>query len=601
MKKKYERNKKIIIPIVVFLLGICALGGIVYGVECSQQKHNMETAKLNAMTYAERMKNEIIEQIDITNTLQQILISEGGTINRFDKVAEKMMTDSVQSIQIAPNGVVTDIYPEEGNEASKIDLLNDKDRGEISRYARDQHMLVLQGPFELKQGGYGMAIRNPVYLEDENDEEYFWGFTIVIIRVPDIFSESEQALANFGYQYRLSKTVSPWDTTYKEVYCSGEEIVHPASYNFEVGGEQWRLDVMPKGGWLNNGQLYIVLGAGIWIVLLLTGLTGAWVNLVENRKNLQRMAITDSLTGIYNRKGFDEQVVAYMKKNPMKPCVAAQFDVDDFKLINDMYGHASGDRALQCLAENMRSAFPDDAVLGRNGGDEFCVFLPDCTGEDAKERMKQFAEMPKTFSYGEEEYAFSISIGYAEYPTYAKNRAQLMRCADAALYEVKLHGKNGCMAYREGLQLEVRKQLGFALKDVSMHLPGAFIIYRADKEDDEIYFVNRELLRLAGCDTQDEFLAYSKNSFRNLIREDEQEMIENSIWEQIDSGHNNDYIYFHMKKADGTYVSVLDHGRIVNNSRYGSVFYVLIMDWEAMQQHYSDKIHEIRISDKKLI
>lgn len=581
----------------VFVLGMCALGGVVYGVECSQQKHNMETAKLNAMTYAERMKSEIVEQIDITDTLQQILISENGKIDRFDKVAEKMMKASVQSIQIAPNGVVTEIYPEEGNEAGKIDLLNDKDRGEISRYARDQHMLVLQGPFELKQGGYGMAVRNPVYLEDENGEEYFWGFTIVIIRVPDIFSESERALANFGYQYRLSKTVSPWDTTYKEVYCSGEEIVHPASYNFEVGGEQWRLDVMPKGGWLNSGQLYIVLGAGIWIVLLLTGLTGAWVNLVENRKNLQRMAITDSLTGIYNRQGFDEQVIAYMKKHPMSHCVVAQFDIDDFKLINDMYGHASGDRALQCLAENMRSNFSDDAVLGRNGGDEFCVFLPDCTGEGVKEQMKQFAEMPKTFSYKEEEYAFSISIGYAEYPTCAKNRAQLMRCADAALYEVKLHGKNGCMAYREGLQLEVRKQLGFALKDVSMHLPGAFIIYRADKEDDEIYYVNRELLRLAGCDTQDEFLSYSGKSFRNLIREDEQEMIENSIWEQIEGGHNNDYIYFHMKKADGTYLSVLDHGRIVDNERYGRVFYVLIMDWEAMQRHYSDKIKEIKISD----
>lgn len=62
-----------------------------------------------------------------------------------------------------------------------------------------------------------------------------------------------------------------------------------------------------------------------------------------------------------------------------------------------------------------------------------------------------------------------------------------MRCADAALYEVKLHGKNGCMAYREGLQSGVRKQLGFALKDISEHLPGAFIIYRADKENDELF------------------------------------------------------------------------------------------------------------------
>ena len=73
---------------------------------------------------------------------------------------------------------------------------------------------------------------------------------------------------------------------------------------------------------------------------------------------------------------------------------------------------------------------------------------------------------------------------------YAKDRAQLMYYADVALYEVKLRGKNGCMAYREGLRLENRKQLGFALKDVSENLPGAFIIYKADKIDDEIFFVN---------------------------------------------------------------------------------------------------------------
>ena len=58
-----------------------------------------------------------------------------------------------------------------------------------------------------------------------------------------------------------------------------------------------------------------------------------------------------------------------------------------------------------------------------------------------------------------------------------------MRYADAALYEIKLHGKNGCMAYKEGLELRARKQLGFAFKDISENLPGAFIIYRADKED----------------------------------------------------------------------------------------------------------------------
>ena len=587
-------KKKYIIPIIVFLLGVCALAATIYGIEREQQTQNMTKARLNAMTYAERMKADIMEGIGITDTLQQILISEDGKINHFDKVAEDMLTDSIQSIQIAPDGVVTDIYPEAGNETGKIDLIHDKDRGEISRYARDNHTLILQEPFQLKQGGSGIAIRNPAYLEDENGKEYFWGFTIVIIRVPDIFSDSVKALSNFGYQYRVSKTVAPWNKTYKEVYSSGGELDHPEAYTFNMGGELWKLEIMPKNGWVNNHYLVVVTCGGALIVLLLTGLTAALLNLDEHRRNLKRLAITDSLTGIYNRQGFDELVEQYMKQNPTKHCIIALLDVDDFKLINDIYGHAAGDKALQCLVESMQRFFREKAVLGRNGGDEFCIFLPDCSYEEIKELIQEFTKMPKCFSYKEEEHTFCISLGYAEYPVYAKDRAQLMYYADVALYEVKLRGKNGCMAYREGLRLEIRKQLGFALKDVSENLPGAFIIYKADKIDDEIFFVNSELIRLTGCKTMDEMFQYTKRSFRNLIREDEQEATENSIWEQIEGGHSNDYIHFHMRRADGTFLPVLVHGRIVDSNWYGRVFYVIIMDWESMQRHYSDKVDFVR-------
>ena len=142
----------------------------------------------------------------------------------------------------------------------------------------------------------------------------------------------------------------------------------------------------------------------------------------------------------------------------------------------------------------MKAFFPSDAILGRNGGDEFCVLLPNYTFEEAEAQLQQFTSLPKTFSCRGREQQFYISLGYAEYPTFASSLSQLMRCADAALYEIKLHGKNGCMSYSKKLQSVVRKQLGFALKDISEHLPGAFIIYRADKEDDELFYANHEFL-----------------------------------------------------------------------------------------------------------
>ena len=582
-------KKKTIVPLIVFLLGICLVGLIVYKIDSHETEQQHIKAQLNATTYGERIKNEITNGIAITDTLKQVLISENGKISQFDTIAENIMSDVIESIQLAPDGNVTDIYPSEGTEASKIDLLQDKDRSKISCYARDNHVIITQGPFDLKRGGCGIAVRNPVYLKDENNQEYFWGFTIVILRVPDIFSDAISALSDFGYEYRLSKTDAPWSDTYKVVYQSDDQLTPTVSYGFTIGEENWTLEVAPESGWRNLRLLVIVGGMFTTVVLLFSGLTRVLLISKENKNKFQILAHTDSLTDIYNRYGFDELAERMITKNPKTHFVAALLDIDDFKFINDIYGHVYGDRALKSLTDSMKAFFPKNTLLGRNGGDEFCILLPNHTYKEAGELLLQFTKLPKTFSCKGKEYPFFISLGYAEYPTFASSRSQLMRCADAALYEIKLHGKNGCMAYREGLRSGVRKQLGFAFKDISEHLPGAFIIYRADKDDDELLYANHEFLQMTGYKNIDELFSLTRKSFHNLIREDEQQQIETSIWKQIDAGNNNDYIHFHLRKADGTYLSVLDHGRIVDSQQYGRVFYVLFMDWEAMHVHYSDK------------
>lgn len=582
-------KKKTIVPLIVFLLGICLVGLIVYKTGSHETDQQHITAQLNATTYGERIKNEITNGIAITDALKQILISENGKISQFDTIAENIMSDVIESIQLAPDGIVTDVYPSEGTEAGKVNLFQDKDRSKISCYARDNHVIITQGPFDLKQGGCGIAVRNPVYLKDENNQEYFWGFTIVILRVPDIFSDALSALSDFGYEYRLSKTDTPWIDTYKVVYQSDGQFTHTVSYDFTIGEENWKLEVSPESGWGNLRLLVSVGGMFTAVVLLLSGLTRVWLVSKENKNKFQILAHTDSLTDIYNRYGFDESAERMITKNPKAHFVAALLDIDDFKFINDIYGHVYGDKALKSLTDSMKAFFPKNTLLGRNGGDEFCILLPDYTYKEAEELLLQFTKLPKTFSCKGKEYPFFISLGYAEYPTFASNRSQLMRCADAALYEIKLHGKNGCMAYRDGLRSGVRKQLGFAFKDISEHLPGAFIIYRADKDDDELLYANHEFLQMTGYKNIDELFSLTNKSFHNLIRENEQQQIEASIWKQIDAGNKDAYIHFHLRKADGSYLSILNHGRIVDSQQYGRVFYVLFMDWEAMHVHYSDK------------
>lgn len=584
-------KKKTIVPLIVFLVGICILSVFTYNTNVQIQKDRRTIAKLNAVTYGQRIENDIENGIEITDTLKQLLINGNGQIINFSKIAENLMSYSVQSVQLAPNGVVTEIYPEEGNEAGKIDLLKDSKRGEISNYAKDHNITVIQGPIKLKQGGSGLVVRNPIYLEDENGQEYFWGFTIAVLRVPEIFEDSTNALSKFKYNYRLSREASVLDKKYVEVDANCDKMIRPVTYNLTVGKEKWKLEIMPRAGWSNSTTLYLIFFGGLSLVLLLTGLTIVLFLLDERRVELKELAHKDGLTKLYNRYGFDEMAEKMISKNPKEHCVAVLLDVDDFKLINDMYGHAYGDKALISLSENMQKFFPSSALLGRNGGDEFCILLPNCTMKEVKESLIEFTKTPKTFSYKGQTYSFCISLGYAEYPNNAIERSQLMRCADTALYEVKLHGKNGCKAYQEGFQSGVRKQLGFALNDISENLPGAFIIYRADKEDDEIFYANKEFLDMAGYENLDAFFNGTKKSFRNLIREDQQKAVEVSIWNQIESGSKNDYIHYQLRRQDGTYIPVLDQGRIVESERFGRVFYVLFMDWQAMQSHYSEKFN----------
>lgn len=591
MNSRKNHNKKLMLPVLIFLVGCLVLTVVLYHSYRSNYKQVRNATALNATTYAERLQNDMNRGVAITDTLEEIAISENGKIDNFQKVARDLMADFIQSIQIAPDGVVTDIYPEAGNEAGKIDLMHDESRGEICRYGRDKNIVTMQGPFDLKQGGQGIAVRNPVYLEGADGSPVFWGFTIVIIRVPEIFTESIQALTKFGYDYSLTKTVSPLSDDTEIVSSSGNIMKNPITFEFEFCGSLFDFEVMPADGWSHGWNVFPQLFLGICVILLLTGLTVVILVIERHRDILKKIAITDPLTGLLNRKGFDEQLKKVMQGDLHIHCVGIQMDIDDFKFINDMYGHVVGDAALKSLAQDMQSYFNDNSILCRNGGDEFSVILVDTTEEEARKKIEHFTLQPRHITYNGEEHPFYISLGYAEYPKDCEDVLKLIRCADMALYAVKLHGKHNCSRYRGDYKIQHRSQLGFALQDVSKNLPGAFLIYIADPENDDILFANRELIELAGCSDFDDFLDYTDRRFRNLIHPDERDSVETSIWEQIDAktSGNNDYVRFHFAKKDGTYLPVLDHGRIVENRYYGNVFYVLIMDCALVESYYDNK------------
>ena len=152
------------------------------------------------------------------------------------------------------------------------------------------------------------------------------------------------------------------------------------------------------------------------------------------------------MTGLLNRNGFNLQLEEYLEGNKQKNCVGILLDVDNFKFINDVYGHTIGDQVLLQLSQSLVQAFPDNSIIARNGGDEFCIILKDCSAEEAAPMIDAFSKASRSFSAKGVEHNYSTSLGYAEYPANAEKVSDILRYADIALYEVKLQGKHGALA-----------------------------------------------------------------------------------------------------------------------------------------------------------
>lgn len=159
----------------------------------------------------------------------------------------------------------------------------------------------------------------------------------------------------------------------------------------------------------------------------------------------RRLASTDALTGLLNRMALDDRLKQEMSRwrRHGHPLSVVIVDVDHFKLINDRYGHQTGDRVLQELAQRMRKVARDSDTLGRYGGEEFVMVLPDTGREQAvvaAEKVRVLVEKLK-FHYEGKPVPVTLSAGVAQ----AAEDEAVGRCvarADAALYAAKQAGRN---------------------------------------------------------------------------------------------------------------------------------------------------------------
>ncbi len=178
----------------------------------------------------------------------------------------------------------------------------------------------------------------------------------------------------------------------------------------------------------------------------------AMARIVTDELELRRLATTDGLTGISTRRAFKEDANKYvaLARRHRSQLSAIAFDIDRFKTINDTYGHAAGDVVLKAVTEVVGQTLRQSDLLGRLGGEEFAVILPDtdAAGAMAVAEKLRHAIAALAFPGSRPPMRVTASLGVAVLDPGADDLDALLVKADEALYEAKGAGRNRCLAWR---------------------------------------------------------------------------------------------------------------------------------------------------------
>lgn len=430
--------------------GIFVLAMVIYGLvmhdtwqAIQSEKHNR--AVLNAENRAAYLEKDIEEIYGVASALE-IMLADGDNwqVLSFDSTAKRLMKSHpyIVSLQLAPQGKVTNIYPLQGNEAGLIDLLKDEKRGPISRYAKDTGETIIQGPFDLVQGDKDIELRHPVYKTDESGQKVFWGFTIAIIKVPDVFRATIENFNKFEYAYTLD-FFCPICQDWQPMLASGQEMVDPEIVEFQVLDTRLKLAVMPAKGWSNYREILPHGVFGFFLVLLFTAMSYMLLRLAEAKRMFSQMSLMDGLTGLGNKRSFDLSLEHLVQEG--SSFGLCYIDVNHFKAVNDRFGHNVGDALLKTVAKRIQENTSYPAY--RIGGDEF-VILVDEEVEEA--RYKQFKKnIDQAFAQRvrclDKKLHITVSLGFARYPEDGQDVQQVISLADQRMYadkeiKHKLHG-----------------------------------------------------------------------------------------------------------------------------------------------------------------
>jgi diguanylate cyclase (GGDEF)-like protein len=401
--------------------------------------------------------NEVISKLLYkTQALAAIVVQENGDVKDFDQIAPAIVAkDSViLNVLLAPNGIVSNVYPLYGNESVIGWNLFGEGEGNVEAIAaRDSGSLIMDGPFNMNQGDQSLVGRLPVYIDTPDEAHKFWGLVSVTLRFPRILKDiGLDTFTTRGLGYELWR-INP-DTGEKQVISYNYDFTRPKSSFVEkqinILNAEWFLKIWPIYTWYSHAENWIFIAIGFFICFLILFVVQNNCELRQMKTFFEQMAKIDPVTGIYNRRYLDENLKRVINSLSRSDGILSllMIDVDLFKNYNDAYGHSKGDICLRTIAEVLsKSLLRVDDFVTRYGGEEFVVVLPNVNEKGARMIADRLLESIRDRGIPHETSSvanhITISIGVTTgvvLHTYSGDN--FIQRADKALYMSKQNGRN---------------------------------------------------------------------------------------------------------------------------------------------------------------
>jgi len=203
----------------------------------------------------------------------------------------------------------------------------------------------------------------------------------------------------------------------------------------------------------SDGSKYRQIDLGI-LAILISMVVITYKNIIHY-KTIEELSYTDSMTGLYNYRYFYKRLTeeVFRAKRFSRKLALVIFDIDDFKVYNDTYGHQAGDFVLKQLGELLSLTVRSIDVVSRYGGEEFCVIMPESDQDECFKFMERLRKAIMNYSFKDEnlkhEHNITVSLGGAIYPHDARTVDRIIYSADMALLKAKSLGRNKSVMYGE--------------------------------------------------------------------------------------------------------------------------------------------------------